>query len=149
MSLENFSTESKVWVYQADRFLTETEKVWLQEQIDAFTENWASHGSQLKAGGTIYNDFTIILAVDTSVANSSGCSIDKSVHFIKEVGKALHVDFFNRLKVWINNDNEFSRVSFKDLKNYSTAIYFDGTVQHLKDFKNKFEISVSELLQNH
>lgn len=149
MSLENFSPESKVWIYQADRFLTETEKVWLQEQMNEFTENWASHGSQLKASGIIYNDFTVVLAVDTTVANSSGCSIDKSVHFIKEVGKALQVDFFNRLKVWIKDNNEFSRVSFKDLSNFSSACYFDGTIQNLKDFKAKFEIPVSELLQNH
>jgi hypothetical protein len=103
----------------------------------------------LKAGGAIYNDFTIVLAVDTSVANSSGCSIDKSVHFIKEVGKELNVDFFNRLKVWIKDNNVYSRVSFKDLSNHSSAIYFDGTIQYLKDLSSKFEIPVSELVQNH
>lgn len=146
MNLDNFSTESRLWVYQADRFFDETEKLWLQEQINEFTEVWASHGTQLKAGGLVYNDFTIVLSVDTSHANSSGCSIDKSVHFIKDLGKILHVDFFNRLKVWVKDENgDFSRIPFKDLKDNPNAVYFDGTVQTLSEFKAKFEIKASEL----
>lgn len=146
MNLENFSPESRVWIYLADRFLTETEKIWLQKQIEIFTENWASHGNQLKATGLIYNDFTVVLAVDTSVANSSGCSIDKSVHFIKEVGKELNVDFFNRLKVWIEENDNFSRISFKDLSNYPNAIYFDATIQNLIDFKSNYGKKSTKIL---
>jgi hypothetical protein len=147
MKLSNFPPETRVWVYQADRVLNETEKNWLGEQIDAFTAGWASHGTQLCAAGEVYNDFTVILAVDTSKANSSGCSIDKSVHFMKEAGKALGTDFFNRLKTWIKQpDGSLERVSFKSLADYPETLAYNTTVQNLGEFREKYEIRSGDLL---
>lgn len=149
MNLSNFPPETRVWVYQADRLLNETEKNWLGEQIDAFASGWASHGTQLCAAGMVYNDFTVILAVDTSKANSSGCSIDKSVHFMKEAGKSLETDFFNRLKTWIKlPDGSLERVSFKTLTDYPDALAYNTTVQTLGEFHEKYEIKSRDLL-NH
>ncbi|MGV3632626.1 MAG: ABC transporter ATPase [Bacteroidota bacterium] len=148
MNLSAFPPDTRVWVYQADRLLTATEKTWLQEQIDTFTDQWASHGNQLTAQGFVYNDFTIVLGVDTSQANSSGCSIDKSVHFIKEAGKALQVDFFNRLKVWIKHPGrEPERIPFKSLADHPDALYYNGMVQTLAGLNSKYEIKASDILQ--
>ncbi len=147
MKLDNFPPDTRVWIYQADRQLSATEKTWLQEQIDAFTAQWASHGNQLTAGGYVYNDFTVVLGVDTSQANSSGCSIDKSVHFIKEAGKALEVDFFNRLKVWVkNNEGQPERMSFKALSDQPDLVYYNGMVQTLAELNSKYEIRAGEIL---
>ncbi|MCE3295851.1 MAG: hypothetical protein K0R65_1565 [Crocinitomicaceae bacterium] len=148
MNLSSFPPDTRVWVYQADRLLTATEKAWLQEQIDLFTDQWASHGNQLTAQGFLYNDFTVVLGVDTSQANSSGCSIDKSVHFMKEAGKALQVDFFNRLKVWIKQpDGKLERIPFKSLSEYENATFYNGMVQSLTEFNSKYEVKAGDILQ--
>lgn len=135
---EGFAPESKVWVYFADRNLNHTEKMWLEEQLHLFTEDWASHGTNLKAKGEIVNDFTVVLSVDTSVADSSGCSIDKSVRFMKDAGKELGIDFFNRLKVWIKDGEEYKRISYSQLPSYPNAVYLDGTIQELKTLQELF-----------
>ena len=43
-------------------------------------------------------DRFLVLAVDESEAEASGCSIDGSVHKIKEIGAQIGVDFFNRMR---------------------------------------------------
>ena len=47
--------------------------------------NWASHGSSLKAAIEIFYDHFIVVLVDEKQAAASGCSIDKSFQFIKEL----------------------------------------------------------------
>ncbi len=148
MDLSSYNLNSRVWIYQADRQFTETEKIWVLKQLEIFTQNWASHGSQLKAIAWLPTDFSIALLVDTSVANSSGCSIDKSVHFIKELGKELNVDFFNRLKVWIKDNDSFKRISFKSLGEYPNSIYFNSTIQTLEEFNSNFESHTEEYLKS-
>ena len=144
MELANFSPDSRIWIYQSDRLLSETEQLWLQEQINNFTENWASHGSQLKASGVIFNAFTVLLAVDTSHADSSGCSIDKSVHFIKEAGKELGVNFLDRMNVWIKSTNDqFKRIPFKEISQHPNDYMYNLNVIQLSELKNKFEVLCS------
>ena len=83
----NFNTlpqNSRIWIYQADREFTRVEVDLLQENAIAFIEEWTRHGAALKGSFALkYNRF-LILAVDESFANASGCSIDASVRFVKD-----------------------------------------------------------------
>jgi hypothetical protein len=143
MLLADFHPESRVWVYQADRFLSETEVHWLDEQIEAFTKEWASHGSQLKASGTVVDSIFVVLSVNADESAASGCSIDSSVRFIKQAGAELNVDFFNRLKVVKENKlGEKEIVSYASLKNFSGEYFYDLTVQTLQDFRTSFRKEV-------
>lgn len=132
MAWNNFPDTAKVWLYQADRFLTETEIHWLTEQIDAFTREWAAHGTQLRAAGTVLKNAVILLAVDQAAHEASGCSIDASVRFIKQMGKELEVDFFNRLKPLTRmEDEQLAFVSYAQLKDRTDVLPLDLTVQQL------------------
>ena len=69
-----FSENSRVWVYQADRELTNDEVLQAQILLDNFTTGWTAHSNQLKAKGEVrYNRF-FILIVDESQAGASGCT---------------------------------------------------------------------------
>ncbi len=143
MLLSDFNPNSRVWVYQADRFLSETEVHWLDEQIEAFTKEWASHGSQLKATGTVLDSIFVVLSVNADESSASGCSIDSSVRFIKQVGAELNVDFFNRLKVVKENKSgEKEIVSYASLKNFVGDSYYDITIQDLADLKSSFKKTI-------
>ncbi len=41
---------------------------------------------------------------DETQAEASGCSIDGSVHFVKELGAEIGVDFFNRMRFSYRDD---------------------------------------------
>ncbi len=99
VSFETINPEAKVWIYQADRMLTQEEVNAILEEADVFISNWAAHGKPLQSAVKIYYHRFLVLAVDEAYNLTSGCSIDASVHFIKELESRFQIDFFNRQKI--------------------------------------------------
>ena len=96
MNLDHLPNHAKVWVYQSNRSLEENEEKVLSQVMTSFVSQWKAHGTDLAAGFEIRDHRWLILAVDESQQNATGCSIDSSVHLIKEAGEKLGVDFFDR-----------------------------------------------------
>jgi hypothetical protein len=75
-----------------------------RQALDAFTGKWTAHDRALQAVGEIFDRQFVILMVDETRAGASGCSIDKSVHFLENLGQELGVDFFERMRfAWLEN----------------------------------------------
>ena len=95
---ESFAPASRVWVYQSNRPFTAEEEQQLRESSKLFADNWTAHNDQLKAAAVILHHRFIVFAVDENVASVSGCSIDKSVNYIKQVEKELNIFLLNKDK---------------------------------------------------
>ena len=142
-----FSENSRVWVYQSDRKLTDGEVIQLQILLDNFTAGWTAHNNQLKAKGEIrYNRF-LILTVDENQAGASGCSIDKSVHFMKQVEQQFNINLFDRFNLAYREGNEVLSVprhNFEELLKQgritTNTIVFNNMVQNLNELQNKWEV---------
>jgi hypothetical protein len=89
--------KARVWVYMADRPLTSAEQEELHRSAAAFLGGWTSHNEPLSAGYELRDGLFFVLAVDDSRVRPGGCSIDSSVHFIRELESRLHVRFMNRM----------------------------------------------------
>ena len=89
----NLPDAARVWVYQSTRPFSEKETVVLKSQINGFVSEWTAHSQQLAAAGDVLMNQFIVLAVDEKQAGASGCSIDKSVHFLQSIENpiAAHV----------------------------------------------------------
>jgi hypothetical protein len=147
MSIKDLNPESKLWLYQTNRPLNSTEITWLNEQLEEFTKQWAAHGNQLKAAGEVLNPYFVALAVDLTHENASGCSIDSSVRFIKSVGEELKVDFFNRLKMWVEDENgQQNLVPFKQIIEQSQNFVYNPLVEKVGDLDAKFKIRIGDFL---
>ncbi|KOY84770.1 hypothetical protein AD998_00125 [bacterium 336/3] len=95
-SFENMPSNSRIWIYQADREFTKSEQEQIIDELKSFLENWTAHQQTLKASGKIeYNRF-IIIAVDETINLASGCSIDKQVHFIQNLENKLQIKLLDR-----------------------------------------------------
>jgi hypothetical protein len=144
MYFPTFNPQSKVWIYTANRVLTESEQKFINDEMKIFTKSWVAHGSGLKADGVLeYNQF-IILSVDESDIDASGCSIDSSVKFIKAIGKELSVDFFDRLNLVIEKDGEFKRSHISELKNFSDWNVFNPMITDLIGLRMDWKQSVAK-----
>lgn len=149
MSLKDLSPDSKLWLYQSSRALTATETDWINTQLEAFSADWAAHGNQLKAAGEVLNPYFVALAVDLTQANTTGCSIDSSVRFIKSIGKELNVDFFNRLKMLVENEaGEQTLVAYKQITENPEAFVYNPLLNRLGDLADKFRIKATEFQQS-
>jgi len=151
MELNNLSPNSKVWIYQSDRKLSNLEVDEIKILSDKFVSQWAAHGSKLKAQAEVLYNYFVVLIVDESQANASGCSIDSSVAFIKQIGVKYNIDFFNRLNLAYFNDTkevELTHISeiekaIADNKISSNTIVFNNLTTDLESFKNKWMINIT------
>ena len=142
-----FSENSRVWVYQSDRKLSDGEVLQLQIAIDNFTTGWTAHNNQLKAKGEIrYNRF-LVLIVDESQAGASGCSIDKSVHFMKQIESQFKINLFDRFNLAYRDGSEVlskPRHDFEELLKQGSintnTIVFNNMVQNLDELETKWEV---------
>lgn len=144
---DTLQDQAKLWSYQSDRLLTDTEVQWITEQLEPFLEEWAAHGTKLKAYGEIRNHAHLILAVDESAHNASGCSIDTSVRFIKQLEKELGISFFNRLKMLTLSDGQFKYVDYADLDGLpEETVVFNNTVSNVGEFKDFWKSPVKKII---
>ena len=142
-----FSQNSRVWVYQSDKQLNDADVIKLQIMLDNFTTCWTAHNNQLKAKAEIrYNRF-IILIVDESQAGASGCSIDKSVRFMKDIEEQFGINLFDRFNLAYRSDEQILSVprhTFEELISNKTidanTIVFNNMVQNLTELENKWEV---------
>lgn len=87
---------ARVWVYQADRPLSDGEVKTVEESLQLALSQWAAHGQPLLASAQVVENRFVIVGVDEGYTLPSGCSIDASVRTIQEVGRQIAADFFDR-----------------------------------------------------
>lgn len=136
---------SRIWIYQASRSFSVSEFDFISQKLNQFVADWSSHGKKLDVASEIkYNRF-VIICIDESQAAASGCSIDKAVHFMSEMGNELKIDFMDRNLIYLENDilksldikNIKSSVLIGNLK--PETIVFDNTVSTFEQFKTKWQ----------
>lgn len=112
------SPDSRLWIYLAERPLDETETAMTQAALDDFAKQWTAHNQALLARAEVFQNQIVVLAVDESQAGASGCSIDKSVHFLEQLGQQLGVDFLEKMRfAWLDGEQwrVVSRAGFAEL----------------------------------
>lgn len=144
MIFPELNPESKVWVYSTHRDLTDKEVSFIEESLTTFIPEWAAHGSKLIGNGKVHKSRFIIIAVDESQVYASGCSIDTSQRFVKNIGSQLDLDFFNRVNMIIEEDGSLNTVHVSDLKNHLSSKVFNPMITKLKELNENWLIPVSE-----
>ncbi|TYP96479.1 hypothetical protein C7447_10745 [Tenacibaculum adriaticum] len=146
---------SRVWIYQADRKFTVEEIEYISAKAIMFIDQWTRHGDDLKGSFTIkYNQF-LILAVDENFNNVSGCSIDASVRFIKELEQELNVDLMDKMNVSFKDGDTINIVKLPDFQEFAKkkkitreTIVFNNMVNTKQDFETNWEIQANQSWHN-
>lgn len=134
--------ETRIWIYQASREIPSEVYPIVKDVLKRFSETWTSHNKQLHAYADLLLNRFLLLAVDETHAGASGCSIDKSVQFIQQLGNQLKVDFFDRLTfAWLEDgrvktahQDDFVRMFSEGKINLDTLV-FDNLVNNKADFE--------------
>lgn len=146
-----FSKNSRVWVYQSSTELTDEQTQQIQQQLNAFAQSWTAHNHQLLAGAQVkYNRF-LILVVDESQAGASGCSIDKSVNFMKQLEQQYGIALFDRFNLAYHNGDRIVSVPRKEFEELirngvitQDTLVFNNMVQTLDELQTKWEVPLKD-----
>lgn len=152
--LVDFNTlpeESRVWIYQANRSLTEEEITEISSKLDVFIQNWTAHGSDLHSGYQIKYKRFIILGLNQNLNSATGCSIDASVHFIQQLEKEYNVDLMDKMNVSYKQGEYIAYKSLSDFKQMAkdkavskNTIVFNNLVANIAEFNSNWEVPASE-----
>lgn len=152
LDLIALDNSSRVWIYQADRFLTYDELDQVRDRLFPFLQEWVSHDNKLATYGNIFHRRFLAFFVDESQAHvASGCSIDASVRFVKDLGSRIGVDFFDRMTYCYLEDDEVVSVAHHALPDlYRSGAITDETIffDHLVKEKGEFLTSWTKPLRN-
>ncbi|WP_192822477.1 hypothetical protein [Rufibacter sp. LB8] len=128
--------QSRVWVYQLSRPLTSEEEAQMNQQLLAFVTEWSSHGRDLQASFAIRERHFLFLATNEQVASASGCSIDKSVNYLRQLEQDFNVGFFDRTRLAFKTADGVQTVSLPEVKKKVAdgslspdTLYFDTLVE--------------------
>jgi len=143
--------ESRIWIYQANRKLSDDEMQEIEVALEEFVSNWAAHGTGLEASFiTKYNRF-IILTVNQEKQAATGCSIDASVQFIQDLEKKYEIDLLDKMNVTFRLGDfiahkpliEFKKMA-KEKAVSGNTIVFNNLVNTLGEWQDFWEVPANE-----
>lgn len=148
---KTLSENSRIWIYQSNRSLTQQEKESISILIEDFLNNWKSHGVSLNSGFEIkYNRF-IVIAQDQNIQSATGCSIDSMVHFIQKLEKKYNISLLDKLNVSYKQGDYIAYKSLKDFKKMvkngavsKNTIVFNNLVRTKLEYTNYWEVPAFE-----
>ncbi len=147
--------KARVWIYQADRKLSEKDVELIEQEGKLFSQEWTAHSQALKASIVVKHQQFIIISVDESQAMASGCSIDKSVHFVQLLEKKLAVNLLDKSKIALFIEGEVFLVPLSGLKEKITqgkineeSLVFNNLVGNIDSFNNEWLVPAKKSWMN-
>jgi hypothetical protein len=89
----------KVWIYLSDKELNGDVLKGVLEAGQSFVKSWTAHENPLNGTFEVLNGRFIVVTVDETSYNASGCSIDKLLRLIKQLEVTHDIQLLNRLLV--------------------------------------------------
>lgn len=147
VDFEQLNDQSRIWVYQSSREFSQDEIELIEKRLKDFVNEWTRHGDDLKASFSIKYKHFIILAVDESFNQVSGCSIDASTHVFKKFEQQFNIELLNKLNTAFKDGDHINVVSLADFQKYvhenrihpDTPV-FNNMVQNKADLETLWEV---------
>lgn len=148
---KNLPDDSRVWVYQANRKMSDEEVAAITEECKDFLAKWTAHGAALEAAVEIkYNRF-IIFGLNQANASASGCSIDASVHFIQSLEEKYNLDLLDKMNVTFYSGQYIAYKPLSDFKKMikdrsvsKNTVVFNNLVNTKAELMENWEVPASE-----
>src|SRR5688500_15057286 len=137
---------NRAWTFVISKPLTPEQLNELTVEGTAFVAGWTAHDTQLSASFRIFREKIVVVEVNESVHNASGCSIDKLTRFIRDMENKLGIQLLNRLLVvyedasgelHVENTQVLKNLISSGAVNAETVVYNTSVAndQELSDWK--------------
>jgi len=153
--------DARVWVYQANRLLTTADVDHIQSSLQPALSQWAAHGQPLLASAEVVANRFVVVAVDEGHNLPSGCSIDASTHYLKNIAQQLSsgdsgpLDFFDRSAAYVGPNGDVLTLPLPTIKHAvmdgrltPDTTVFNTLVNTKAEFKSKWQLPASQTWLN-
>jgi len=151
VKFDEISDHSRIWIYQINKDLNESEELVLLDSTMGFLASWTAHGSNLKAAAKVVNHRLLIIAVDESASGASGCSIDSKMAFLRELQIKMNIDLFSRDQIFYFENESLKSMELDVFKNKiangdlsENSIIYNTTIHTKEQLSHSFKIPVKD-----
>ena len=135
VDFDQLPDDARIWIFPAERPLSESEQAQLLAVVDRFIDQWGAHAVPLTAGREMRYDRFLFVAVDQRQAGPSGCSIDALFRQTHALEQQMGVELADHAPVLFRRGPTIERVprhEFAELAAAGTVdletTVFDNTV---------------------
>lgn len=111
----------KVWAYVLSKALNEIQEKQFLQNCSSFTGSWTAHDQPLSANYELFKNRILVVRVDETAYNASGCSIDKLQRFIQTQEAEFGIQLLNRLLVALEVNGDLTIVHSSKIKEMLSA----------------------------
>jgi hypothetical protein len=136
---EKLPPSARVWVYQSSETMTQADAQLTQSYLSERLVEWTAHGAALQASVQVRHGRLVLLGLNEAQQAASGCSIDASTRWFKELGERLGIDFFDRSLLYWQGQN-LQSISLAGIKNAASqghisakTLIIDTNIQQISD----------------
>lgn len=149
--INDMPDHARTWVYKTARLLSAAEQRMVRDRGANFTGSWAAHGAELDATVDVLFDRFVVIAVDEDQAMASGCGIDKSVGFIKQLELDLNLTLTDRMIIVYEQADKLSSFRLEALPELlkqgtitADTIVYDDLVTTVGDLRSRFRVPLHD-----
>jgi len=143
--------DARIWIYQSNRELRGPEISAISEKAKQFLKTWTAHDNALRASFEIRYGYFLVIMIDKNYTQASGCSIDKSVHFVQSIEKEFDITLMDRMLFAYKNNDRVEVVSKKEFGNllsknivHDDTIVFNNLIQTKEELYKNWEVPLKE-----
>src|SRR3954469_141796 len=155
MALVPFSDlppSARIWIFGSDKPLSGAVADTMLAEVDAYLDQWKAHGFPLRAAREWRDDRFLIIGIDPTVEQASGCSIDGLFRSLQQMQKTIGAQIVGGGRVFYRDASgvthsvprdEFSTLTSSGTIGPKTPV-FDTSLTQLDAWKSKFERPFAE-----
>jgi hypothetical protein len=143
---------SRIWIFGSDAPLNGAVADTLLAEVDKYLDQWKAHGFPLRAAREWRENRFLVIGIDPTVEQASGCSIDGLFRALQNLQKTLGAQIVGGGRVFYRDRSgvtqSVTREEFAEFKSSGaiqpTTAVFDTSLTRLDAWKAKFEQPLAE-----
>jgi hypothetical protein len=155
MALVQFSElpdNARIWIFGSDKPLTGAVADSVLAEVDSYLDQWKAHGFPLRAAREWRDNRFLVIGIDPTVEQASGCSIDGLFRALQHLQKTIGAQLLGGGRVFYRDASgaaqsvardEFATLTSTGKIGPKTPI-FDTSLTELAAWKAKFERPLTE-----
>ncbi|MEY4702667.1 MAG: hypothetical protein RIR96_564 [Bacteroidota bacterium] len=148
---ETLAPDSRVWIYQSDRPLTDSECRSIQFRLNHYVSDWKAHGKTIEGFASVFFNRFILILADETLHQVSGCSIDNSVRMLKEIEQELSITLFDRQLLCFWKEDQIKTIQLSEIEKAvqqgeisADSYYFNNTILSKREFEENWIIPMRD-----
>lgn len=138
---------ARIWVFGSDVPVSGAAADTLLAEVDQYLDQWKAHGLPLRAARDWTENRFLVIGIDPTAEQASGCSIDGLFRQLQQVQRTIGAQLVGGGRVFYRDSagttqsttrDDFGALKAKGAVDARTPV-FDTSLTRLADWKGKFE----------